>query len=177
MGFTPMQHRLLRKSGGLLDRAWMAHCRATGEPPNHRGLFDRFYRDVLWTLFHVHTSKALNAVLDFDTLMSRLAVIAGDDKEIGYWSAAALRRFVHLVRTRLREITRLTGTPHDWNYARGIMNQMHLPEQMEDVPPELMRNVFIAMDRHVIQLRDEMGMRQDPERSSTVHVAASDLPF
>jgi hypothetical protein len=156
--FTPAQYARLND---LRRRAWSCECARSGTPLNARPAEDRWYRSVLFEALHVRTSKGCNHAMDFDLVMLAFAQIANDDREIGYWSTAATRRFCYLCRQRLAKLGRINRTTYDWSYIRGTMSQMHLPERMEDVPPELMRNVLIALDTHCRRRAEAVAVVED----------------
>jgi hypothetical protein len=94
---------------------------------------------------------------EFEALMLHFAQIVGDDQEIAYWSAPVERRYRHLIREKLVALTRATGTLHDWKYARGIMNAMHLAENFDDVPATQLLPVFQALDTHLRRVLRRAG--------------------
>jgi len=178
--FTPAQYGRLNT---LRRRAWLVECARTGTPPNNRPAEDRWYRDLLWSAMHVRSSKECNHSIDYDLTMLAFAVVANDDREISYWSSAAERRFVWLVADRLRVLGKWNRTAYDWSYVRGIFEQMHLPDRIEDVPAVLMRNVFIALDLHVKRRREVAMVQQDGghapvhERRPWSESSSGELPF
>ena len=127
----------------------------------------------------MRTSKGCNRAIDFDLVCLGMAEIAGDDREITYWSTAATRRFVHLIRGKLDEISGVTGLRYDWPYVVGILKHMGLPDSIEDVPAELMRNVLIALDTHHRRLREARHLCEDGSAVPIHHSSASEaeLPF
>ena len=161
--FTPGQYRLLTD---LRRRAWAAECARTGIAPNQRAAEDAWYRNVLWSALRVRTSKACNHAMDFDLVCLAMAQLSGDDREIGYWSLAATRRFAWLIRGKLSWLDRVTGRKHEWSYVVGILKQMRLPAALEDVPVEWMRNVLIALDTHCRRIC----------RANLEHEDAGDVP-
>lgn len=181
--FTPAQYARLND---LRRRAWLADCGRSGTAPNSRPAEDAWYRQVLWTALHVRTTKGCNRTLDFDLVCAAMAEIVGDDREIAYWSTAASRRFIHLMTKKLAAISKSTGRPHDWSYVVAIMEHMGLPAAIEDVPAELMRNVFIALDRHDHRTHEAMLTAEDAGdapvhhpsmRSAWGQSADEELPF
>jgi hypothetical protein len=43
----------------FIDRAWVEECRATGIPPNNKTAKDRWYRNFLWSVSTIRTTKAI----------------------------------------------------------------------------------------------------------------------
>jgi len=84
----------------------------------------------------------------FDLVMYHFAQLAGDEQTAVYFSVAVERRMRFLIRDRLEVITKLTGVRHDWAYARGIMDHMHLAADIEDVPAAQLLKVFEALDTY-----------------------------
>jgi hypothetical protein len=169
--FTPAQYARLMD---LRRRAWLVECDRTGTPLNSRPSEDAWYRQVLFSALHARTTKGCNRTLDFDLVMMALAVEANDDGEITYWSGAVSRRFIFLITARLAKIARATGRPHDWAYVVAIMAHMGLPAAIEDVPAELMRNVFIALDRHDHRTHEAMLVREDAGPAAVHHTMRSE---
>ena len=139
-------------------------------------------RRVLGRLFAKAVRKAGQAAADealgevvpgapqetFDRVMANLAVLAMDEFWMDRTSAAAERRVHYLIRQALMDISELTGTVHDWEYARGVYARMKLPLRLEDVPAALGVKVFQALD---VYRRRLVGRRcAAPE-------ATDDIPF
>lgn len=133
----------------LKEAAWLAYCgRNPLVDPKHKGSMTDWYRKVLTQELGVWTTKELSEHDQdkFDALCLVFATIAGNQKEIEYWSSAAERRALW----RLKQTMKNAGV--DLAYVRGIMRNMNMGDKaIEDLPAELILKintaVFIYMKR------------------------------
>ena len=137
-------------------------------------VFRRLFAKAVGKAGQAAAEEALNEVVPgapqetFDRIMAHLAVLAMDEFWMDRTSAAAERRVHYLIRQALMDISELTGTVHDWEYARGVYDRMKLPLRLEDVPAALGVKVFQALD---VYRRRLVGRRcAAPE-------ATDDIPF
>jgi hypothetical protein len=88
----------------------------------------------------------------FEAVMARLAAIAGDS----FWSSrtaeAEERRYRHLIRRELSDLSSHLGRLLTWDYVVGLWRQMRqssvsLPP-IEDAPAEMLRPVLQALRTH-----------------------------
>jgi len=84
----------------------------------------------------------------FDLVMYHFAQLAGDESSACYFAVAVERRYRHLIGQLLVKLSKASGHLFDWRYARGIMDHMHLAEDLNDVPAEQLLKVFEALDTH-----------------------------
>lgn len=94
----------------------------------------------------------VDATNGFDAVMLLMAQIAGDERAAAYFADGAERRMRHLIAEALGELSRLRGHLCDWRYARGIMDHMHLADDLDDVPVEQLFKVFQSLDTHLRRL-------------------------
>lgn len=95
----------------------------------------------------------VDATNGFDAVMLLLAQIAEDERAAEYFAVGAERRMRHLIGEALAELSRLCGHLCDWRYARGIMDHMHLAEDLADVPVEQLFKVFQSLDTHLRRVK------------------------
>ena len=105
----------------------------------------------------------------FDLVMFHFAQLAGDEATACYFAVAVERRMRFLIRDRLEIITKLTGVRHDWSYARGIMDHMHLAANIDDVPAEQLLKVFEALDTHLRRLKHKDNAKPHAPESHDGH--------
>jgi hypothetical protein len=123
--------------------AWQAYCRrAPGENVLDRAAMDRWYRKALVTGLGIFSTKQIAAKDGgaFDRLCLHFSTLAGDQKQIDYWSRAEERRALW----RLKMTMRNAGV--DWAYVRGIARNMGFgAREIEDLPAELILKLNTAV--------------------------------
>jgi hypothetical protein len=107
----------------------------------------------------------------FDRVMANLAVLAMDEYWMERTSGAAERRVHFIIQQTLSDISELTGTVHDWEYARGVYAKMRLPLKLEDTPAALGIKVFQALDVY----RRRLGKRRS--EAGETPALPDDVPF
>lgn len=132
----------------LYRRAWSAQCARTGTPPNLKGASDSWRHVILQaeagnpSIKHLHRDK-------FDQVMLRLAIEAGDTRDISYWSDAVERRLRYLIEETLREMASLDSTrDYSWHYAISCYHKAKLPLKIHDAPAEMLHKVYQMLDTH-----------------------------
>lgn len=154
MSFTPAQQGLYRP---LVERAWRAYCDRTNCSPHADGFRETWYRQQIYEVCGVNTTKDCNNTEDFDFLLIRFATIAGDEHMIAHATASAERRMRWVINKKLAEIEKLEGRPVSWRYAQALYAQMSshhlLPDDINDCPAALLRKVVQALDTHARRLR------------------------
>ena len=153
-GFNRRQQGIYRP---MLNKAWLAHCQATGCFPNAKADKDAWYRANLMQCIGENTTARCNKAEDFDLVIRHFATLAGDD----YWPIRVAdspeRRFRFLIEQRLHQMGTLNGTTYSWNYALGILKHMFpntkFAGDIANCPAPILRKVFIALDRQAARLR------------------------
>ncbi len=130
----------------LVDRAWSAFCKR--DIMGYVMGRDAWYRKVLVQELGIYSTKEIpgNDGQKFDALCLVFATITGDQKEIEYWSSAAERRALWMLRQTMQN----AGV--DEPYVRGIARNMGMGDRpIQDLPAELILKintaVFIYMKR------------------------------
>lgn len=144
MKLTPRQAARFWKAFGL---AWHVYCQGTGESQGDAAKANA-KRHEWMNECGFASMKEIDKTHGFDRVMLLLAQIANDTHAINYFAPAVERRMRFLIRDRLDTLSKITGTAHDWRYARGTMDHMHLAESLDDVPAEQLFKVFEALDTH-----------------------------
>ena len=145
-GFSRAQQGKFRP---LLDRAWLAHCGRTGLFANKKADKEKWYRAELFRVVGVESTRFCDKVHDFDDTMLAFAIIANDSYWIDRIARADERRMIWRINERLRMLSQIRGEQLTWSYARAIYDHMHLPEDVQDCPAELLQKVFQALDTHL----------------------------
>lgn len=133
-------------------RAASAAAREVGEP------LDEYRKRVMSEECGVSSVKALNRTGDFDKVMARFAVDAGDYEAAGRYATADARRMAVLVSICCAQVMQLKGEPEGStaaaDYLAGIVRQAHLPCGTADgcfwldCPPESLLALFRILDTH-----------------------------
>lgn len=133
-------------------RAATAAARNVGEP------VDNYRKRVMSEECGTSSVKALNRTSDFDKIMARFAVDAGDYEAAGRYATADARRLAVLVRICCAQVMQLKGEPEgstaSADYLAGIVRQAHLPCGTLDgcfwldCPPDSIRALFRMLDTH-----------------------------
>lgn len=160
----PMQRRFRCKFFALQRRAWQAHAYREDVPMNDKAAETAWRQAETLKECGVESFGDLDHVDDFERIMLHWAITAEDDREIAYWSTSLERRYRHLIRERLREISHVSGTPHGWEYVRGIHDQMQLPLRLEECPAEHLHKIFEALDTHLRRLCRQNATTPDQVR-------------
>ncbi len=102
--------------------------------------------------------KELNRTGDFDKVMARFAVDAGDYAAAGHYVTSDARRLAVLVRVCCAQVMQLMGEPEGStaaaDYLAGIVRQAHLPCGTADgcfwldCPPDSLLSLFRMLDTH-----------------------------
>ncbi|NQU75728.1 MAG: hypothetical protein HQ546_05380 [Planctomycetes bacterium] len=106
---TPRQFNAIFRP--LVDRAWCAHCDLVGTAPNNRQARDDWYREKLWSICRIRTTKdadnqAHKKLIDRFTMLSE----AGDVPEIDGLSDAQNAVFSQLAESAWRAVSKRHGT-------------------------------------------------------------------
>lgn len=134
----------------LKTAAWRAHCaRNPGVSPQDKIAEDHWYRQTLVTSIGIYSTKEIADKDErlFESLCLCFATIAGDEKQITYWSRAEERRALW----RLEQSMRVAGVTRA--YVDGIAVRMgFLQDQgamaIEDLPAELILKLNTALFIH-----------------------------
>lgn len=106
-----------------------------------------------------YSTQEMNRTDDYDKIMFELAILANDDRQIAYFSAAAERRIGYIIKKQfLPDLEYLEQTSIDWKYIQGICKQMHVPDNINDCPAELLLKVLWALDTHIRRLARKAGI-------------------
>ena len=77
---------LTRKQQGVyrpvVSKAWTEHCRLTETAPNNKPAYDAWYRDQVHSSIGVWSTKEADPVRDFQRLLYRFKLIAGEPQPI-----------------------------------------------------------------------------------------------
>lgn len=84
----------------------------------------------------------------FDCAMRRFAILANDDYWIRRTAEAEEIRIRHGIRLALRDLARLSGRPHDPDYAQAVLDQMGFFLPISDAPAPVLRTVLQALCTH-----------------------------
>jgi hypothetical protein len=91
----------------------------------------------------VYTTNELKEEGDFDRACMLMATVAGDEKEIAYWSRADERRALW----RLRQNIKQAGV--DMHYAQAVARNMGFDQlPLEELPKEIILKVATAIWIH-----------------------------
>lgn len=134
-------------------RAAAAAARNLGEP------LEGYRKRAMREECGVDSVKALGRTTDFDRIMCRFAVDAGDYAAAAKYSTAAGERMAEMVRVCLSQVLQLAGctpgTSHASDYLCGILRQAHLTHCLapdgslsQDVAESDLRKVFQMLDTH-----------------------------
>jgi len=140
--------------------AWMEHIAQHGLADNLEQM-DAWYRDEMAKVCHaeglgelegegrVDSIKKLDHVAGFDAVMLHFAIIAQDDRQIAWFSSAVERRFRHIIKGFLKELSALEMRQVDWAYAAQILAPAgQLPPSLENCPVDMLRVVVQALSTH-----------------------------
>lgn len=148
-GFSRSQQPRYR---ALVKSAWIAHADLHRLAVDADGAYETWYRHELQQAIGKTSTSQADAVEDYDLACLHFACIASDFSAIDYFSNAAERRMLHLIKLRMQTLTKLEGRMVDWSYVRAIYQHMDLPLTMEDAPASILRTVLQALDTHVRRL-------------------------
>jgi len=133
-------------------RAASAAARNVGEP------LDTYRKRVMREECGVESVKALNRTGDFDKVMARFAVDAGDYGAAGHFATADARRLVVLIRICCAQVMQLKGEPEGATaaaaYLAGIVRQARLDCGLADgcfwidCPADSLLALFQMLDTH-----------------------------
>jgi hypothetical protein len=140
----------------LFRDAWTAECRRTGTPPNLKGAADTWRHRILLEEGGTQSIKTLRKD-KFDDVMLRLAVEAGDEKEISYWSSAVERRYRYLIEQCLHAMAKLDSSQtYNWQYVVNCYRRAKLPLDIQNAPAEHLQKALQMLDTHRRRLIDRM---------------------
>ena len=133
-------------------RSAAAAARNIGEP------VDNYRKRVMREECGVSSVKALNRTGDFDKVMARFAVDAGDYEAAGRYATADVRRMAVLVSICCAQVMQLKGEPEGStaaaDYLAGIVRQAQLECGTRngsfwlDCPPDSLLSLFQMLDTH-----------------------------
>lgn len=133
-------------------RAAAAAARNIGEP------VDTYRKRVMSEECGVASVKELNRTGDFDKVMARFAVDAGNYAAAGHYATSDARRLAVLVRVCCAQVMQLMGEPEGStaaaDYLAGIVRQALLPCGTSDgcfwldCPPDSLLSLFQMLDTH-----------------------------
>ena len=142
-------------------RAAAAAARNIGEP------IDTYRKRVMSEECGVESVKELNRTGDFDKVMARFAVDAGDYTAAGNYATSNARRLAVLVRVCCAQVMQLKGAPDGStaaaDYLAGIVRQARLSCGTSegcfwlDCPPDSLLALFQMLDTHRRRLLRSMA--------------------
>lgn len=159
MSLSPAQ---LRRFWLAFRPAWLSHAGRSGLNPADRAAAEAWRHAVTAEECGGVTSVKQLGNGDFDAIMLRFAVEAGDTAAVVYWSPAEERRLRHLIRRKLDELDELDPTrPHDTGYILAILRRSRLRASippgllaLDDIPADHLRIALQIIDTHRRRLRD-----------------------
>lgn len=131
----------------LFARAWAAHAYRADQPVKDSVLKEEWRHKILRDFGEVESIKQLDQA-GFEDVMLELATELDDAREIGYWTSCVERRYRHLVKELLKELSRIDGgRVYDWAYVRATYTQSkHLPVSISEAPSDTLRKVYQMLD-------------------------------
>jgi hypothetical protein len=134
----------------LVKAAWLAHCARRPELASSDKIAqEAWYREQLWESVGLYTTKELGvggeAEATFDRLCLHFSIIAGDARQIDYWSRSDERRALHVLKSAMARARA------DWAYVEGIARQMGLTtddRRIEDLPAGHILKLAAALGYH-----------------------------
>lgn len=139
------QHKNYRP---LVKRAWRAHCAEIGGDPADKIAHERWYRVQLMEVGGWYTTKECAKPADYNRLMLHFATLCCDEAWLLYFATAEERGMKHMIARELIELSSLKNRRIGWSYARAIMRQMNLSEDINQVPARDLHKVYIALNTH-----------------------------
>lgn len=143
--------------------AWEAYAGRLGLDPRDRGTSESWRHAILAEECAGQSSLKAIDNTGYARVMLRLAVEAGDEHAISYWSQSGERKALHRIDALLEELNRLDGRNHYTRaYAEGIARTMKLARDrpLDELPAELLRKIEIALWRK--KKRVERAMEEAP---------------
>ncbi len=140
----------------LQHRAWLAHAdRTLGVDPSDRGAETAWRYEETFAVLGVTSTAEIDPVEGMDAIMLHWAQIAGDDKEIAYWSTAKERRLQKRLCGLMQDLASVERQPITWQYVRGIaaQAQLNMPNDLQDCPAEVLWKLCQMLVTHVRRLR------------------------
>lgn len=154
MSLTPRQ---IRRFWQAFRPAWNAHAGRSSLDPSDRAAAESWRHSLIAEECPGHASLKTLSNPDYDALMLRLAVEAGNQAAIDYWAPAAERRLRHLLARALATLDRLDpGHPHSDAYLAAILRQAGiLPPSatLDDLPADHLRTALQILETHIRRLR------------------------
>lgn len=135
------------------------YARARTEIERHVGEVGEAARHA-WILECTRRTDSLRLVrsgTEFARLMLATAQAAEEYEVAAYFQNDITGRNRYMINALLRQLSEITGQPHTWEYARGILTQMRLPANLLDVPESLQMSVVYALDTHRRRLLRRAG--------------------
>ena len=135
------------------------YARARTEIERHVGEVGEAARHA-WILECTRRTDSLRLVrsgAEYARLMLATAQAAEDYELAAYFQNDITGRNRYMINALLRQLGEITGRTLTWEYARGILKQMRLPEDLSDVPEELHKPVIYALDTHRRRLLRRAG--------------------
>lgn len=150
----------------LVEKAWSALCVRNSVSLSDEVAHKAWYRKVLVMQFGFYSTKQVpadNSVL-FDELCLHFATLSGDEREIGYWSAAEERR----------AMWRLTHTMENagvgWPYVLAIARNMGFDvsddTKVHELPAE-----------HILKLNTAVYLYMKRQEREQKDPALAEVPF
>ena len=154
MSISPLQ---LRRFWQSFRPAWNAHAGRHSLDPSDRDASEAWRRSLLAEECNGATSLKSISNADYDAVMLRLAVEAGNHAAVSYWAPAAERRLRHLLRRKLASLDRLEPDHHHGPaYLAGILRQSNILSPhttLDDLPADHLRTALQILDTHLRRLR------------------------
>jgi hypothetical protein len=141
----------------LQHRAWLADCERARRSPDNREQEEAWRHDEMRKLLGIESVRDLDPIEGFERLMFHWAEITGDDAEIAYWASALERRYKHVIRAKLDELSRVEQKTVSWAYVCAIAYRMHLPLSLDECPADMLWPLLQALDTHIRRLRRQQS--------------------
>lgn len=145
---TPSQQSIYRP---LVQKAFEAHCKLTGDKPQDRIAKEHWYRKALMNRFGIYTTKELEPITPeiLDELLLLFALAADDQ----YWIDRATRGPELRAMWQLEQAMKSVRV--SWEYVHGIARQMgfltstdegqNIKQTIGELPAELILKLVKAL--------------------------------
>ena len=131
----------------LVKQAWLAYALRHSIDEKDKARQDAWYRQQLMASpCHVYTSKQIRRPEQIDAIFLHFAALAGDEKQIDYWSNAGERRALYRLRITMQKL----DVSND--YVNAIAKRMGFLvgfiDDFTELPAEMILKLNAALDMH-----------------------------